>query len=93
MSTPKKKTSKRSHHAKPQAPTKEVGKSTAMFARRMREERTSRGVSQKELAEAVDLTISYVSMLENAKRSPPLDTLDRIAESFSVHPTALLRAK
>lgn len=46
--------------------------------------RTRRGVSQAELAQHADCSVSYLSMLENNKRDPTLSTLSQIALALRV---------
>ena len=46
--------------------------------------RTRRGISQTELANKVDCSVSYLSMLENNKRDPTLSTLTRIATALKL---------
>lgn len=46
--------------------------------------RTRRGVSQTDLAHRADLSVSYLSMLENNKRDPTLSTLTKIAHSLNM---------
>ncbi|MFC6489088.1 helix-turn-helix domain-containing protein [Nitratireductor sp. GCM10026969] len=41
------------------------------FARRVRELRQARGVSQKDMAAALGVTPAYLSALEHGRRSPP----------------------
>lgn len=51
--------------------------------------RTQRGLSQAELAERADCSVSYLSVLENDKRDPTLSTLTKISDALSV-PIGLL---
>ena len=52
--------------------------------------RVRRKLSQSALAEKAGLAVSYVSMLERGKRSPPLDTLAALAGALGVAPAKLL---
>lgn len=47
-------------------------------------------LSQREFADKVGISVSYVGMLENKQRSPPLRTIEIIANVFKVPPTSLL---
>jgi transcriptional regulator with XRE-family HTH domain len=38
------------------------------------------------------ISVSYVSMLERGQRSPPLETIEALAEALGVRPVALLSA-
>ena len=46
--------------------------------------RTERDISQRDLAEAAELTPSFLSLLENDHREPSLAALRRIAEALDV---------
>jgi transcriptional regulator with XRE-family HTH domain len=46
--------------------------------------RQARGWSQAELAEKVDVSVDYVSLLERGQRAPALGVLVQIAEIFKV---------
>jgi len=62
----------------------------ARFAGNVRRLRSEKGLSQKALADTVGISVSYVSMLERAQRSPPLETIEKIARALKVTPAALL---
>jgi transcriptional regulator with XRE-family HTH domain len=49
------------------------------FAARLRELRTSRGLTQAELARAAKVTPSYVWRLEDAGAAPGIDLVERLA--------------
>lgn len=46
--------------------------------------RTRRGISQTELAQKAECSVSYLSMLENNKRDPTLSTMTKIAQGLRV---------
>ena len=48
------------------------------------------GYSQERLAEAVDLSTSYISEIENGKKRPSMKTLEKIAAVLGVPLVALL---
>jgi len=52
--------------------------------------RRQRGLSQAELAEALDLSVDYISRLERGQRLPALPVLVAIRELFGVSFDALL---
>ncbi len=62
----------------------------ARFAGNVRRLRSQKGLSQKALADNVGISVSYVSMLERGQRSPPLETIEKMARALRVAPTALL---
>ena len=46
--------------------------------------RRKRGVTQEELAHRADLDYSYINQIENGRRNPSLDAIDRIARALGV---------
>jgi transcriptional regulator with XRE-family HTH domain len=60
------------------------------FAENVHRLRLKNKLSQKELAKRVGISVSYVSMLERGHRSPPLETVEKLAKSLGVPPTKLL---
>lgn len=46
--------------------------------------RTRRGISQTDLSQKAECSVSYLSMLENNKRDPTLSTVTRIAHALQV---------
>jgi len=47
-------------------------------------------LSQRVLADSVGISVSYVSMLERGQRSPPLETIEKMARALRVKPAFLL---
>lgn len=60
------------------------------FAQRLRTVRTSRGMTQADLARKAQVDSTYVSRLESAKAAPGLDMVGKLAAALGVAPTALL---
>jgi transcriptional regulator with XRE-family HTH domain len=52
--------------------------------KRIRHWRTRRGLTQEELAHRSDLDYSYLNQIENGKRNPSLQAIDRIARALGV---------
>jgi transcriptional regulator with XRE-family HTH domain len=65
----------------------------ARFAGNVRKLRSKKGLSQRALADAVGISVSYVSMLERGQRSPPLDTVERMARALRVTPGSLFEGR
>ncbi len=63
------------------------------FAGNVRRLRAKKKLSQKALADKVGISVSYVSMLERGQRSPPLETIEKMARALGVPPAALLGGK
>ena len=54
---------------------------------RVREQRRNRGLTQEALAEALDLSVAYVSLIERGGRNPPYTTVVAIARALGVAPS------
>ncbi len=55
------------------------------FGERLRDLRTERGISQKEMAKAIGVSAAYLSALEHGKRGQPTwDKLQRIIQYFNI---------
>lgn len=54
---------------------------------RIREQRRHRGLTQEALAETLELSVAYVSLIERGGRNPPYTTVVAIAKALDV-PTA-----
>ena len=63
-----------------------------VFPQNLKLTRLKKNLSQGELAARAGICVSYVSMLERGQRSPPLETLDRLALALDVTPVSLLKA-
>jgi transcriptional regulator with XRE-family HTH domain len=53
---------------------------------KVRSLRNERGLSQKTLAESLNLSIAYVSLIERGRRNPPYTTVIAIAHALGVLP-------
>ncbi len=63
------------------------------FAGNVRRLRSKKGLSQKALADTIGISVSYVSMLERGQRSPPLETIEKMARALKVTPVALIAGR
>ncbi|MBL8247739.1 MAG: helix-turn-helix transcriptional regulator [Candidatus Competibacter sp.] len=61
-----------------------------VFATRVREERTSQGLSQEALAEKTGLHRTYIGSIERAERNLTIDNIERIASALGVAAPDLL---
>lgn len=61
-----------------------------LFAARLKELRTSRGMTQAELARSAKVTISYIWKLESAGAAPGIDLLQRLATALGTSVSELL---
>ncbi len=53
-----------------------------IIGKNIRDIRTARGLTQAELAEKVDVSIQFISYVENGSKHPGLETLLRIATAL-----------
>jgi transcriptional regulator with XRE-family HTH domain len=54
------------------------------FARRLRELRVERGMTQADLARRAEVTTTYVSKLENAGAAPGIDLVEKLAAALGL---------
>ena len=62
----------------------EHGPVVERFARRLRELRVQRGMTQAELARRAEVTATYVSKLESAGAAPGIDLVEKLATALGV---------
>jgi len=63
---------------------KQLPDEATVVGARIRERRKALGLSLRELAERIDLTASFLSLVERGHNTPSLDSLRRIAEALEV---------
>ena len=51
--------------------------------------RTNRGFSQEQLANKIDMSVSYISLIERGSRDPVMSTVQQIADAIDI-PVSLL---
>lgn len=56
----------------------------AMIGYRIRAKRSHSGLSQQELAEKADLSVTYLSSIENARKKPSLRSLMCVSEALDI---------
>lgn len=64
--------------------TQQEQKLLKKFGRRVAEIRKSRGVTQQELAEAINMSVVAIAYIETGKRWARLGTIDKIAKNLKV---------
>ncbi|MBK9517376.1 MAG: helix-turn-helix transcriptional regulator [Anaeromyxobacter sp.] len=57
---------------------------------RIRDHRKHRGLTQENLAESLELSVAYVSLIERGGRNPPYTTVVAIARALGVPATRLV---
>jgi transcriptional regulator with XRE-family HTH domain len=60
------------------------------FGQRLREVRVSRGMTQASLAESANVTVSYITRLENGMSAPGIDLVARLAGALGTSIADLL---
>lgn len=63
---------------------------TRRLARKLKELRSSKGMSQEQLASAADMSPRYVGHLESGKYSPSAYTLLKLIKALNVDPKELI---
>lgn len=61
------------------------------FGKRVAEVRKSRGVTQQELAEGINMSVVAIAYIETGKRWARLGTLNKIAKSLKVNISDLFK--
>lgn len=61
-----------------------------LLGRRIQERRAYQRISQEKLAEMIDVSVTYVCAVENARKHPSLKTLVNIANALETTPDFLL---
>lgn len=61
-----------------------------MLGEELRKAREAADLTQEKLSFAAELDRSYISLLENDKKSPTVDVLFRICDALGVSPSDLL---
>jgi transcriptional regulator with XRE-family HTH domain len=59
------------------------------FGLRVRELRTDLGITQSQLAEAIDMSVEWVRRIENGGASPSFDTISALAKALRARPADL----
>lgn len=60
------------------------------LAANLRRIRAERGLSQDDFAALVEVHRTYINHLEQAKRSPTIDVIERMADRLKIDPSDLL---
>jgi len=73
-------------HRQQRDPRREV---LRKLGERVRAARQQRGLTQQSLAESLDLSVAYVSLIERGGRNPPYTTVIAIARALGVSPRTI----
>lgn len=61
------------------------------FGKRVAEVRKSRGITQQDLAQRINMSVVAIAYIETGKRWPRIETIDKIAKTLSVPIADLLK--
>ncbi len=64
---------------------------TFKFGKKLREIRTSRDMTQEELANLADIDRGHMGHIERGTKSPTLDKIEQISIALKVSPSSLLK--
>lgn len=67
--------------------------SRQLFARRLREERLARGLTQEALGDLADLSWNYIGQVERGGRNISVDNMDALAQALGLPLAALLQPR
>jgi transcriptional regulator with XRE-family HTH domain len=56
------------------------------FAKRLRELRVERGLTQADLADRAEVAVTYISKLEGVGAAPGIDLVGKLADALGVDP-------
>ncbi|MEX2547287.1 MAG: helix-turn-helix transcriptional regulator [Chloroflexota bacterium] len=62
------------------------------LGQRIKKERLARGMTQRDLADAVGITVPYMSKIEAGKETPTDEKIKKIAEVLRLNPDELILA-
>lgn len=62
------------------------------FSAVLREARMNAGLTQEELAERADVSVRFISLLENGKRQPSLSALAAVSAGLNISMSVMLAA-
>jgi transcriptional regulator with XRE-family HTH domain len=60
-----------------------------IFGKILQEERKAKKISQEKLAKLTGLDRTFISLIENGKRSPTLSTILKICSALEIRPSEL----
>lgn len=60
---------------------------------RLKKLRKKKGITQKQIADELNITVSFYSQIENMKKKLYYDTAIKIADIFNMHPDDIFYSK
>lgn len=77
----------------PTRPTKKRPEIVRQFAAKLKELRTSRGLTQAELAQKAEVSPTYISEMETGDTTPGIDLIGRLGAALGVEASELFPSK
>lgn len=71
--------------------TKRPPRLAKAFGTALKAARHAQGITQEDLAEAADASVTFVSLLENGRRQPALAVIVRIERALTLPPGELVK--
>lgn len=68
-----------------------MDKISEQFGKNMKRIRAKKGMSQGDIARALEVDRGYISNIKNGKKNPTLATVARIANALRISPDELLK--
>lgn len=61
-----------------------MGQLRKQFAKRLKELRQQKGMTQEDLAKATGLSVSFIRAIEQATHAPSFDSLEKLAKALAI---------
>lgn len=71
--------------------TRKLPPEGVLFGQGLREIRQKKGMTQQELADIAQMSLTYISNMEHGMKVPSLTTIIRLAVAMECRPTELIR--
>ena len=66
-----------------------MGQLRQQFAKRLKELRQQKGMTQEELAKATGLSVSFIRAIEQATHTPSFDSIEKLCDALNIQPKNL----
>ena len=66
-----------------------MGQLRKQFAKRLKELRQQKGMTQEELAKATGLSVSFIRSMEQATHAPSFDSIEKLCATLNIQPKNL----
>lgn len=66
-----------------------MGQLRKQFAKRLKELRQQKGMTQEDLAKATGLSVSFIRAIEQATHAPSFDSIEKLCDALKSQPKSL----